>query len=126
MVRLEELRKAKGLNMREVARLLGLPYTTYVGYEKGQREPSSEVLIQLANFYEVSIDYLVGRTSDPESAALPEREAKAAIIPLQTDNRNILRLAGRDGSYVERTLTDDQVKMLTMLLDQMPDASDDL
>lgn len=41
-------------------------------------------------------------------------------------NVNILRLAGRDGSYVERTLTDDQVKMLTMLLDQMPDASEDL
>lgn len=126
MFHIKELREAKGLNMREAARLLGLPYTTYVNYEKGQREPTSEVLIQLANFYGVSIDYLVGRSDDPKPAPMPEPQAKAAIIPLRPEDRNVLRLAGRDGSYLERTLTDDQVKMLTMLLDQMPDASDDL
>ncbi len=41
-------------------------------------------------------------------------------------NANVLRLAGRDGSYLERTLTDDQLRALTAILDQMPDASDDL
>lgn len=48
------------------------------------------------------------------------------MIPLQPDDRNVLRLAGRDGSYVERVLTDDQLKALTAILDQMPDASGDL
>ena len=43
-----------------------------------------------------------------------------------TSNVNVLRLAGRDGSYLERTLTDDQLRALTAILDQMPDASDDL
>lgn len=62
MVRIKQLRESKGLNMKEAARLLAMPYTTYVNYEKGQREPTSEVLIQLADFYETTVDYLVGRT----------------------------------------------------------------
>lgn len=51
--------------MKEAARLLGMPYTTYVNYEKGLREPMSEVLIQIADFYGVTIDYLIGRTASP-------------------------------------------------------------
>lgn len=61
MFRLRELREAKGLNMREAAKLLSMPYTTYVNYEKGTREPTSEILIHLADFFETSVDYLVGR-----------------------------------------------------------------
>ena len=62
MVRIKQLRESKGLNMKEAARLLSMPYTTYVNYEKGQREPTSEVLVLLADFYETTVDYLVGRT----------------------------------------------------------------
>lgn len=69
MFHIQELRKDKGINMREAARLLQMPYTTYVNYEKGLREPTSEVLIQIADFYGTTIDYLVGRTSDPSPAA---------------------------------------------------------
>lgn len=61
MLRIKELRETKGLNMKEAARVLNMPYTTYVNYEKGLREPTSEVLIQLADFYETTVDYLVGR-----------------------------------------------------------------
>ena len=61
MNRLKVLREMHNLNMREVASKLGIPYTTYVNYEKGTREPNSEMLISLANFYSVSIDYLIGR-----------------------------------------------------------------
>lgn len=63
MLRIKKLRENKGINMREAARLLSMPYTTYVNYEKGLREPTSEVLIQLADFYDTSIDYMVGRPS---------------------------------------------------------------
>lgn len=62
MNRLKEIREARGLNMREAARLLKMPYTTYVNYEKGAREPNSETLIQLANFYETTIDYMLCKT----------------------------------------------------------------
>lgn len=62
MNRISELRMEKDLTMRDAARLLGMPYTTYVNYEKGTREPNSETLIQLANFYGTSVDYLIGKS----------------------------------------------------------------
>lgn len=70
MNRLKEMREARGLNMREAARLLKMPYTTYVNYEKGAREPNSETLIQLADFYDTTIDYMLGKTDDPNSVAV--------------------------------------------------------
>ena len=62
MLRLKELRERKGLNMRQTAISLGIPYTTYISYEKGEREPNSETLIMLADFFDSSIDYLLGRS----------------------------------------------------------------
>lgn len=71
MNRLSELRLARGLNMRETAEKLGMPYTTYVNYEKGTREPNSETLIQLATFFDTSIDYLLGKKSSSWASSVP-------------------------------------------------------
>lgn len=60
MNRLIELRQAKGFTMKETAIKLGMPYTTYVSYEKGDREPNSEILIKLADFYNTTVDYILG------------------------------------------------------------------
>ena len=64
MIRIKELREKKGINMRQTAKELGIPYTTYISYEKGDREPNSEMLIELAEFFHCSIDYLLGRSED--------------------------------------------------------------
>lgn len=61
MLRLKDLREEKGLNMRQAAKALDMPYTTYISYEKGDREPNSEMLISLAGFFNCSVDYLIGR-----------------------------------------------------------------
>ena len=61
MNRLKSLREDRGMTMKECAMRLKMPYTTYVNYEKGAREPNSETLIQIANFFGVSVDFLVGR-----------------------------------------------------------------
>ena len=61
--RLIELRLQKGLTIKEVAQALGVPYTTYNSYEKNTREPNSESLIKISDFFNVSIDYLLGRTT---------------------------------------------------------------
>lgn len=62
MNRIKELRLEKGINMAQVAKELNIPYTTYVNYEKGDREPNSEMLVLLANYFNVSVDYLIGRS----------------------------------------------------------------
>ena len=69
--RLKELRELQKLNMREVAKELNIPYTTYVNYEKGMREPNSEMLILMANFFGVSLDYLIGRESTDKTKFPP-------------------------------------------------------
>ena len=59
--RLEEIRIANGENMTEAAKRCGLPYTTYISYEKRQREMDSEVLIQLSQALGITIDHLLYR-----------------------------------------------------------------
>ena len=71
MLRIKQLRESKGLNMKEASRILNMPYTTYVNYEKGLREPTSEVLIQLADYFETTVDFLVGRDFIPACPNLP-------------------------------------------------------
>ena len=48
--KLRELRTELNLNMKQASEKLGISYTTYVGYEKNEREPNSEALIKLADF----------------------------------------------------------------------------
>ena len=85
MNRLSQLRQEKGLNMREAARQLGMPYTTYVNCEKGTREPNSETLISLAKFYGTSIDYLLCKSDSPPGRDIPpgfEPMPKMKKVPL--------------------------------------------
>lgn len=58
--RLKELRAEKKLTQQEVALALGLHSVTYLHYEKDQREPPLSVLALMAQFFEVSTDYLLG------------------------------------------------------------------
>ena len=63
MNRLAELRAKMGITMKEAASRLEMPYTTYVNYEKGTREPNSETLIKLSRFFGTSIDDLICTSS---------------------------------------------------------------
>ena len=60
--RLRELRKEKGLSQIQVAIYCDITEKTYQNYELCTREPKLDILIRIADFYKVSIDYLVGRT----------------------------------------------------------------
>lgn len=55
------LREELKLNMKQTATLLDIPYTTYVSYEKGDREPNGETLIKIAEFFNTTVDFLLGR-----------------------------------------------------------------
>lgn len=79
--RLKQLREERGLNMRQTAQKLEIPYTTYVGYEKNEREPNSEILLKLADFFNCSTDYLLGHTDDPAQIANgePTKRVKIAV-----------------------------------------------
>ena len=62
MLKLRELRHEKGLTILDVSLELDVSFSTIRQYETGATEPSISMLIKLADFYNVTIDYLVGRT----------------------------------------------------------------
>ena len=59
--KLKELREEKKLSKRAMARSLGVAEATYRRYEKGECEPSNTLLLKIADFFGVSLDYLFGR-----------------------------------------------------------------
>lgn len=58
--RLYILRKERNLTQEEAAKNLGISMKSYCRYEKKDREPTASTLVQMAKFYHVSLDYLVG------------------------------------------------------------------
>ena len=58
--RLRELREERGLTQKQLASTLQINSVTYLHYEKGQREPPLALLAQLAKFFDVTTDYLLG------------------------------------------------------------------
>lgn len=63
--RLRELRLKAGLKQEDLIKRFNLSSGRYSQYETGKRKPDYDLLIELADFYNVSLDYLLGRTSDP-------------------------------------------------------------
>lgn len=64
--RLMGVRKSKNISAKDVAQALGLSKAAISQFESGKNAPSSSVLIALADYFDVSLDYLTGRTNFPE------------------------------------------------------------
>ena len=60
--RMKKLRAERNLSQKKAAAELGIGITTYCRYELGEREPGASLLCQMADYYNVTVDYLLGRT----------------------------------------------------------------
>ena len=65
--RLKDLRDDKDLTQDELVKILDMHKTTYTNYEQGKREIPFSLVIRLAEFYNVSLDYIAGFTNEPHS-----------------------------------------------------------
>lgn len=73
--KLKALRKSHNYTIQKVSEGIGIAVRTYQNYEYGQREISTEALYKLADFYNVTTDYLLGRDpGEPEPIDQLERE----------------------------------------------------
>jgi transcriptional regulator with XRE-family HTH domain len=70
MEKLKELRKAKGISLKELGSIVGVAESTMSLYENGKRQPDYETLLKLAEFFGVTVDYLLRGSN--ESECLPE------------------------------------------------------
>jgi len=60
--RIRDLREDKDLTQREMGEILSCSQRVYSNYERGELDIPTEILIKLANFHEVSVDYILDRT----------------------------------------------------------------
>jgi transcriptional regulator with XRE-family HTH domain len=65
-VRLKELRKKKNISQLRLATELNTTQNTISRYETGEREPGIDDLIKIADYFNISVDYLIGRTENPK------------------------------------------------------------
>ncbi len=64
--RIRDLREDRDLKQRELAQILHCSQQVYSNYELGDRDIPTEILIRLSEFYQVSVDYLLGLTPNPK------------------------------------------------------------
>ena len=63
--RIRELREDHDLTQRQLANYLNMPQPQYFRYEQGYRDIPTDILIALADLYQTSTDYILGRTNNP-------------------------------------------------------------
>ena len=66
MMRLKELREEKGATQKEIADFIGCSSLVYSRYEREVREPDIDALCKLADYFNVTVDYIVCRTDKKE------------------------------------------------------------
>lgn len=92
---LKTLRESKGLTKKQVAQGVGINERAYIAYEYGERDVSTETLCKLADFYEVSTDYLLGRTPVKQMAT-EENDPFAGIDISAVEKRIIEKYTALD------------------------------
>lgn len=73
---LRALRLSKKLTQEEIAKIIGVARGTYTHYELNKREPDNDTLLKIANFFNVSTDYLLGRNNTATADKTPKDLAK--------------------------------------------------
>jgi len=66
--RIRDLREDKDITQREMGVILSCSQRVYSNYERGDIDIPTEILIKLADYHDVSVDYLLGRTNNPKMA----------------------------------------------------------
>lgn len=77
--RLKNLRKQAGLTQQEIAQSLQTSRQNYAQWENGKRKPSQETLEKFADYYNVSIDYLTGKSDIKDATTIDEDKLDQAI-----------------------------------------------
>lgn len=113
--RLKRLRMEKGITQKELADRLHISRSTIAGYESLGKEPDGEKLCALADFFGVSVDYLLGVTDSRELTSPTPTPPAAAQRPVEA------AIAGELGSLSDRQL--DRLLGYIQALKELPEGS---
>jgi transcriptional regulator with XRE-family HTH domain len=128
--RLRDLRKNKDLNQTDLAKVFDVSQSTIANYELGNKEPSHDMLLKLADFFNVSLDYLLGQTNDPRPIDQVNEENKQRISKALKDEEPELvefwqELKEREDLFLlfkqARELDDDDIKRIIRIIKVIED-----
>ena len=97
---LKDLRKNRNLTQFQLSQALKIGQATIAGYENGSREPHINSLIAYANFFECSIDYLLGREDDFGNITIQTEKP----APLPQDEQEFLTMYRALPSYLKDSI----------------------
>lgn len=120
-MKLNELRKKRNLSQAKLAKELGLVRSTICQYEKGNRQPDQETLIKIADFFNVSVDYLLGRT-DIENPTFTDEERALGVIDnasivLSDKDRELIHLFAQAEEHLGSNYVESIKKMIQLAID---------
>lgn len=118
MVRLSLLRRQMGLTQKDLSAILGIAQSTISGWENGKYEIDDFNKCKIADYFGVTVDYLLGRTDEPNSV-------DAAIANFRNNSQNkkaVLMKHGGGGEVLN--VTDDQLAIIKEIIER-DDSADD-
>ncbi len=109
---LKRLREENKISQQQLANVLKVSQSTVGMWENGKNKPEFDTLIKIADYFNVSVDFLLGKSDNKKT---PTDE--------NTDGRiNTVKIRGRDGSFLEKHLTDEQITLIKGMIEQFPEA----
>ena len=91
---LKKLRMEKGATQEEVAKIINKSAVAYGYYESGRNEPDLKTLCQLADYYNVSIDFLINRKWQNSIGYIPEEKKEIVKLIIQLNSINTIKALG--------------------------------
>lgn len=91
---LKTIRKKRNIRQIDLANYLNVKQATYSGYENEKYEPTIETICKLADYYNVSIDYLIGRENGNDVGYLTPMQIECVQIIKQLNETNMIKLMG--------------------------------
>ena len=104
--RIKDQVKKQETTMRALLNECGLNINAVSEFAKG-KQLSCVSLANIADYLDCSVDYLLGRTTDPES-----HKQKKPVLMVENEPRYLVRRAGRDGSFSEEYLTKEEIEKI--------------
>lgn len=118
---IDTLLKERGISGAQMSSDLGMSRSFMTELRKGRAKGIKlETAQKIAEYFGVSVDFLSGTEKNKALLSINEMEKQGS------ENRNLIRIAGRDGSYQEHYLSDGQLDAIKAIIAQLPDASDEL
>jgi transcriptional regulator with XRE-family HTH domain len=114
MLRIKELRESRKIKQKEMAEILQVPNNTYNQWENEKRQPDPDMLVKIAEYFGVTVDYLLGRDEEPHKTE-KSPSATDGLTNFQSTILQLLECVPEDRQDELASLIESALKMSGLL-----------